>query len=596
MQAIEGFRLSPQQQRVWRLQQQAETAVFHASCAVVVKGDLDLAALRAALETVVAHHEILRTTYAALPGLSLPLQVIATVGAPSLEMMSDTLADTAAAIGDRLREVAAPSFVLASGPLLRAACWRLPGTDYLVVLSSPALSNDRLGLRNVVSEIGRAYAAARAGGELPEPPCQYADIAEALNGLSEEAGGEAGVEFWRCQDLGSLLGAKLAGSTGDAPPGAFRPAAARFTVPPALAAVAKGAAAQLGVPASTFALACWAALLHRLTGLPRLMVGVAADGRSAAELGTVPGLFTRHLPVVIDLGGTSGFAALSRTLERHWGECLDWQDYFSWGSSEGTFPFAFEWVAPPESLAGGELALDIVREDFRSGGCRLELLLTPAGAGWEGEIRYDAAATSAAQAETLAGRWLTVLASAAKSPAGRLDELEVLAPGERQQLVVELNATGLDNPRADVLPRLFERQVAATPERVALVSEERRLTYAELDALADRVAASLRALGITAEKRVALCVERSVEMMAALLGILKVGVAYVPLDPEYPTPRLSHILEDCRPLCCSPGLISPSVFLASRAPPCRSMRRCPRNVRNPPWAPAAFPASTALPM
>ncbi len=233
MQAIEGFWLSPQQRRVWPLQQRAGAAAFHASCAVVVKGDLDLSALRAALAAVVDRHEILRTTYAEVPGLSLPLQVIAAAAAPPLEVRPGTVADTAAAIDDRLREVAAPPFVLTDGPLLRAACWCLAGAEgHLLVLTSPALSNDRTGLRNVVAEIGRAYAAERAGGELPEPPCQYADVAEALNGLGAEAGGEAGVEFWRSQDLGSLLGAALAGSTGEAPERAFQPPAARFQVPP----------------------------------------------------------------------------------------------------------------------------------------------------------------------------------------------------------------------------------------------------------------------------------------------------------------------------------------------------------------------------
>ncbi len=280
---------------------------------------------------------------------------------------------------------------------------------------------------------------------------------------------------------------------------------------------------------------------------------MAADGRSTPELSPVPGLFARHLPVVVEFAGTS-FAAFSQGLERHWGECLDWQDYFSWdlveaggkGGSDHTFSFAFEWVAPPKRFTDGGLTLDIVREGFRGEGCRLELLLTPDGAGWQGEIRYDTEAVPAAEAETLAGCWLAVLASAAAAPAARLDELAVLAPKERQRLLVDLNATGLDHPGLDVLPQLFERRAAATPEQVALVAGERSLTYAELDALADRIAAHLHASGVAPEERVALCVERSVEMVAALLGILKAGGAYVPLDPEYPTARLSHILNDCR--------------------------------------------------
>src|SRR4051812_46500845 len=119
MQAIEGFRLSPQQRRVWRLQQRAGTVALNAGCAVVVKGNLDLAALRAALAAVVDRHEILRTTYAEIPGLSLPLQVIAAAAAPPLAVAPGAVADTAAAIDDRLREVVAPPFVLAAGPLLR---------------------------------------------------------------------------------------------------------------------------------------------------------------------------------------------------------------------------------------------------------------------------------------------------------------------------------------------------------------------------------------------------------------------------------------------------------------------------------------------
>ncbi len=548
-QTVRGFLLSPQQTRLWLLQQR-DGAPFRAQCVVRIAGRLDPLALAAAVRRAVARHEILRTTYSCLPGMTVPLQVIGVEeGFIYQECDLRGLASDAQRAGLRQAEergLLLP-FDYASGPLVSATLAALAPERHALVLTLPSLCVDRQGLRNLVREIARCYGAQVSGQELPEPPLQYADYCGILNDFLQSEDAAAGREYWRKQApeaLGARRAAHLPGQKPVAERAEFAPA-----VEPVEAAVADAEglaerARALGVTEADLLLAAWAALLERLAGAA-VPIGVADGGRRYPELQEALGLMARYLPVELGATGGAPLAALADLAGRTLGEHRDWQESHEPAASAASYlAYCFEYVEAwePEESAGVSFAAE--REWACGERFDLKLACVRRGGALSAELHYDGTRFERAEVERLAERWRTLLADALSHPERAVGELELLGESERRQVLGAWSGNRREYAPGPLVPRWIAEQAARHPERPAVEHEGERLSYGELASRSGQVASRLRALGVGTESRVGLCVPRSLEMVVGLLGILRAGGAYVPLDPSHPAERLEWLLAD----------------------------------------------------
>jgi non-ribosomal peptide synthetase component F len=300
-------------------------------------------------------------------------------------------------------------------------------------------------------------------------------------------------------------------------------------------------------------------LLWRLSGLPKIVVGTAFDGRSYPELEEALGLFTRYLQLGQQLSGELSFSEVVQSVGRGLSEAHEWQEYFSWAESGGSgvgngaggrretqyCALAFGYEELPARLTVGELQWSFARLSSCVERYEVKLQCQRREQQFELQWHYDAGRLNARAVERLAQQYATLVASACANPAAPIAELAVVSAAEREELVVEWNRTAVAYPEAGrCLPELFEAQVERSPTAIAVVYEGATLTYAELEQRANQVAHYLQGQGLGAESVVGLLLERSLELVVCLLGVLKAGAAYLPLDADYPEARLSYMLAD----------------------------------------------------
>lgn len=558
-----GYRLSPQQERLW-LQQQDQSLPYWSQTALCLKGRLDLPRLHAALQQLIRRHEIFRTIFYRAPGMTLPVQVITETDGLSIEEEDLTClspGEQAARVEEWEREVGQRSIEWTRGPLLHFRIGKLGPTQHILLISVPALCADTKTLHNFVREFSQAYTA--GGQDVCSDACssddvvQYADFAEWQHTVLESEDGKAGRRFWHTQDYTALLQTTLPCEHRSQESTAFLPRWMPVEVSPEQAAQVDAVAVDNRTTPSIIFLACWQLLLWRLTGHSEGLVGMACEGRTE-ELEEACGLFAKYIPLQCQLDAHLSFSALVEVLHHKASEAAEWQIYWNWeepspameeGREVSFFPFCFAWEERPLPDTGADIFCVIDRQWTTIDRYKLQLVGVQKTAEVSVALHYDAALFSAEAMLALARQFTTLLTSAVYNPHEAISRLEMLSDAERQQIVVTFNQTRMAYPPVHGLHTLFETQAERTPEAVAVVCAGQSLTYWELDRRANQVAHSLRASGVGPEVRVGLCVERSAEMVIGILGILKAGGAYVPLDPASPKERLVYMLEDAQVRC-----------------------------------------------
>ncbi|HSF40222.1 MAG TPA: amino acid adenylation domain-containing protein [Thermoanaerobaculia bacterium] len=556
-----GFRLSPQQRRVWRLQKDGP-ASCSILCALRIEGDLDRHALRRALAATVARHEILRTAFRLPAGLSMPLQVIlepGPVSLPEVDFQGISPAQKSAGATSLLRALGSPPFDLMRGEGWRAALVRLGPCEHEMLFALSATCADPGALEPLAADLFAAYAHQIAGGEHnPEPPPQYADVAEWQNNLLEAEDTAEGIETWRKHwtehDIDDRIALPLPLQESEAAPGPFGPREA--AVP--LARETAGALARLaeawGCPPQVLILTAWKAVIQRGTGRDETLVGVLYSGRDAEELRGVVGPLARYLPIAARFSPGAPLREAVVQARQAMEEAEPWGEYFSWdhvtgnGHGAGGFPVCFEAAAKDWELA--VVGLRVAPVPLPWNNAILDSFSLALSCHGEGEnlrlaLRYDPRRFRGEAARRLAGRLAALLSSVAARPEASFADHPAMAEEELDHWL-ELSAAppAADRGRGDTLAAVFEKQVDRAPDRLALVAGDGRLTFRELDLRANRLAHHLRAAGAGPEVTVALCLERSAEAVVALLAVWKAGAAYVPLDPSQPAERLAYLLED----------------------------------------------------
>jgi amino acid adenylation domain-containing protein len=552
---IVGYRLSPQQQHLWLLQQRERGRAYRAQCAILIEGGLDTNILKTAIETVIHRHEILRTSFHILPGALMPVQVIAQSGRPAFDecdLSQCDPPDQETAIEALLQRMSQPPFDFEPDSLLAFSLARLWPYTHVLCIRLPALCADLATFKNLVREIGDSYAAALRNEALADAAMQYADVANWQNELLESQEAEPERQYWRRQQLTDLLALPLPLEQPSLEDPGFEPRMIRSTIQPRVRERIEALVHQYQSSTSAFLLACWQVLLWRLTGQSDIVVGTAYDGRNYEGLEEVLGLFARYLPVRCHLPDNAQFNQILQQAHEATREISEWQEYFSWdyitGSSAAQtppfFPVCFEFEEQAAKYSVADIAVSIHSHLVCIDRFKLKLAGVQREDGLIVEFHYDSNLFCAEDINRLAGQFRMLIESIFKTPGAPISALEILTEAERQQLLVEFNNTHADYPHDKCLHQLFEAQVERTPDHVAAVFEGQRLSYAELNARANQLAHHLQRFGVGPEALVGIFMERSLEMVIGLLAVLKAGAAYVPLDPEYPKERVTFMLED----------------------------------------------------
>jgi len=562
-QILEGFRLSPQQRRVWLLQQ--DSPVYHAQCAVLLEGDLQTEIFRQSVQAVINRHEILRTTFHLPAGMSVPFQVVRETSIPSwhsVDLAGLSHEEQEAKIQNLFQEQARLLFNFEQGPLLHFSLLTLSEQKHVLLVCLPSLCGDTASLKNLVCEISQCYAARLEGEEVSGEEQRYVQFSEWQNELLE-AQYETGKDYWRKLGLSAVPALKLPFENHSREKLGFKPELLTLTIKPDIVAEIEAFIRKHDTSTLVFLLVCWQTLLWRLTGQPDVLIATGFDGRKFEELRGALGLFAQSLPIPGHFEQDSQFSEILSQAREATRDAYEWQEYFAWEQDAGSaepvffsFGFEFEQRPPPHHANGVSFSIDqqlVCIDRFK-----VKLCCVQTTDSLIAEFHYDSHLFLADDIERLAEQFHTLLKSALNDPETTISKLEILSEVERQWLVVEWNNTKTGSPKEKCIHHLFEQQAERAPDNLAVVYENQQLTYAELNARANQLARYLQRLGVGPEVLVAICVERSLEMIVGMLAVLKAGGAYVPLDPVLPKERLAFLLEDTQ----APVLLTQSRLLS----------------------------------
>ena len=529
--ATAGFWLSPQQKHVWALQQEGRVLLSVAQ--FQVDGDVSDQAFASALKQLASRHEILHTIYVRQPGMKFPFQAVLDVAEPAVEVLDLTKLPEAEK-SERLDELFVEKQSASVGPdqeqVVSATIARLTPEFNAVVLSLPAMAADVASMKIVVGEL-TAMLSGQAT-EQSEEPLRYVQFAQWQNDLIEgdEENTAKGKQFW--ETVGEEPGLSLPNELKASDIRSER-VVTRMLDEHAASQIS-ALARRLNASESELLLAAWQCVLWRLTNQSTFRIGVVFDGREYDELRDAVGLISKTLPIEARFDGDFHFQDVVQHVHKAMAKAAEWQEYYVPGHGLGAdAPVCFEWL-PTKSDSNVAIARIAVCNDSY----KVKLAADKRAGGFVLEFHFDAMRIAGETVARMAGYFTTLLSGALSSPESEVSRLPLLDEKELQQLVVEWNQTSADYPRDRCFHELFEAQAAATPDRPAVRFNDEVLSYRQLNERANQLAHHLRAVGVGPDSLVGLCVERSAQMMVAVLGILKAGGAYVPLNPDNPKPRL----------------------------------------------------------
>jgi amino acid adenylation domain-containing protein len=551
------FPMSFAQQRLWFLDQlEPNGSAYAMPAAVRLSGRLDVERLKGALAGIVARHEALRTVFRVVDGE--PSQVIAGDAAPDLpleDLSALSPADQETEVRRRLDDDIRRPFDLARGPLLRTRLLRLAEDRHVLIVVLHHIVSDGWSMGVFVREMTALY----AGRDLPDLPIQYADYAvwqrETLAGERLEAL----VAHW-CERLAGAPGLlELPADRSRPPSQTFGGAEVPVSVGRDLTDRLLGLGRARGATPLMVLITAFAVLLARLSGQNDVVIGTPIAGRTRAEVEPLIGFFVNTLALRFPLSPDESFeSALARTREA----ALE-----AYAHQELPFERLVEALNPDRALNHSPVFQAMfILQNAPAGtldlpGLTVESMATPADTakydvtltlaetdgGLDGSLEYNTRLFDRETAEAFVRRFAVLLSGIAADPAVKVGALPLVSPAERERLVALGRGPVTPVPEAPFFTRIAE-QAARTPDAVAIATlDGRTTTYGELEARANRLAHALHRLGAGPGERVALFVERGPDLVAGLLGILKSGAAYIPLDPVYPAERIALMLEDGQP-------------------------------------------------
>ncbi|MBD2517741.1 amino acid adenylation domain-containing protein, partial [Nostoc sp. FACHB-973] len=554
--------LSYAQQRLWFLDQfEPNSAFYNIPAALRLVGTLSFAALEQSLKEIIQRHETLRTNFITIDGKAtqvIQTQTNWTVRVVDFKDLSTSSSEIA--LQELGRQQALQPFDLASDVLIRATLVVLSETEHVLIVCMHHVVSDGWSIGVFVQELTALYNAYSIGQPclLPPLPIQYADFAIWQRGWLQGEVLQKQLSYWQ-QQLGDAS-TFLALPTDRPRPAVqtYHGAYVEFALSVELTQKLTQLSQQQGVTLFMTLLAAYDTLLYRYTGQTDILVGTPIANRDRTEIEGLIGFFVNTLVLRANLDGDRTFQELLPEIREMALGAYAHQDLPFEMLVEALQPerdlshtplFQVMFVLQNAPMSQVELSgLTISHLPIESATAKFDLTLTMenTATGLVGAWEYNTDLFDASTIERMTGHFVTLLEAIVENPKQRISQLPMLTESEERQLLIEWNDTQTDYPIDKCIHQLFEEQVERTPDAVAVRYENQQLTYGELNSRANQLAHYLQSLGVSADVLVGICVERSIEMVVGLLGILKAGGAYVPLDPEYPTERLSFMLEDAQ--------------------------------------------------
>jgi amino acid adenylation domain-containing protein len=554
--------LSFAQQRLWLLDQlEPGIPAYNIPMAFRLKGPLNAAALGRSFAEILRRHESLRTSFKTV-GLE-PLQFVAPAAAFQLPLIDLKNLPPPAREAEARRlatlDASAP-FNLSAGPLVRISLIRLDTQDHVVTLTTHHIVSDGWSRGIVVRETAALYEAfcAHRPSPLPGLPIQYADYAiwqrEFLSGDVLESH----LSYWTEKLRAAPPVLNLPTDRPRPPVQTFNGASEPFQIPDELSEKLQSLGAENNASLFMVLLGAFNALLARYTGQEDIVIGTPVANRNKAELEVLIGFFINSLVLRTDLSGDPTFLQLlARVREVTLGAYAHQELPFEKIvealqpdrnlSHAPVYQIAFILENTPRSDVEVEgLALTPLRTESVNSKFDLTLALAQFGPSLLGSVEYNTDLFDQPTIARMITHYVRILEVVASDPQLRLSQLPLLTEAEWQRLVVEFNETATEAPDDRCVNLLLEAQARRSPQAIAVSFGQRQLTYEELDQRANQLARFLKSLNVGPDVPVALCLDRSLEMVVGILGVLKAGGAYVPIDTSYPPERIAFILSDAR--------------------------------------------------
>ncbi|HZQ95824.1 MAG TPA: amino acid adenylation domain-containing protein [Candidatus Sulfotelmatobacter sp.] len=547
------------QRRLWFLNQlQGPTAAYNVPVGLWLYGPLDVPALRTSLAQIVDRHESLRTTFVLQNGELLQLVTPAIpVDLPITDFAH--LAEPYPAAYDFARKQVEAPFDLSAGPLFRADLLRFSAEEHVLLCTMHHAITDAWSMKVFTNELAALYEAHASGrpADLPEIPIQYGDYAEwQIDTLGTEEA-QQHLAYWqsKLKDSPPLL--ELPQDRPRPAEPTLRGATRSFPMAPEVVAGVASLAARFRATPFMLLLAAFKVLLYRYSGEPDVLVGIPVAGRNQVETESLIGFFVDTVVLRDNLAGNPRFVdLLAQVRETLLGalahaevpfekvvEVLQPERNLSYNP---IFQVMFSSIqSPVRSRDFGNLSVFPYVVDATTSMFDLNFTLVEwiGGKSWL-QIDYNTDLFDASTIERMQEHFGNLLRGIIANPEQAIADLPLLNEKEKQQLVMEFNATSAELRHDLCLHELFEQQVRRTPQATAVIMCDERLSYHDLNRRADALADYLRRLGAGPDVLIGLCLDRSINLLVGILGILKAGAAYVPLDPAYPRQRLHQIITD----------------------------------------------------
>lgn len=549
---VEGYRLSPQQRRVWALRERGGEAASLMQCEVKLRGELDPERLRQAIGAAVRQHEILRTHFAQVTGMNVPLQVVNEEAgfAWNTRDAGGMSPEEQTALLQQVREGARERHVdYEGGATLAAWLAKQSDSEHTLVLSVPSLCADLASSENLVETIRRIYDGDDGSGRQMEETVQYADLCTWLNELIEGEDAAAGQDYWQAKLAKPAEPWRLAGEVQGQE--AYLPGRTEQRWIGEDARAVTKMASRTGVSEASVLLGCWQSLLWRLSRVEQVRVGVNVTGRSYEGMAGVIGRLERQLPVIIAVSNERLLWEMLREVEQQQQEICEWQEHYNWERFETREPasagFGFSYAERVGKWASPGLSWEIVKSSGSGERNKAWLNCVRRGEELAFELHYDRGAIEERLAQRILGQYCRLVKSATESDeATRVVELKLVANEEQRRLLEEFSGATVAHDRKRTVVEFIEEHARKNAEDIAVESGVERLSYGELEHRANQLARHLREKGVGPEQIVGICLDRSAGMIVGLLAILKAGGAYLPLDGSYPRARLDYMLSDSR--------------------------------------------------
>jgi len=548
------------QQGLWFLEQLvSDNPFYNMPVHLRLRGSLDVAALERTLGEIVRRHEILRTAFVALDGQ--PFQVVTpaqNLTLPVIALRELPGSEQEAELQRLAAEEAKRTFNLTRGPLLRAKLLCLDEKEHVLLVTMHHIISDGWSLGIIFRELAALYEAfsSKKPSPLTELPIQYADYAIWQRRCLEGDVLEAQLAYWK-NHLANIPVLELPTDRPRPAVQTFQGSIEHLEIDSQLRGNLRALSQRSGTSLFMTLLAVFVTLLARYSGQEDIVVGSVIANRNRAELERLIGFFVNTLVMRTDLSGRPTFREL---LDRVRQEALR-----AYAHQDLPFEKLVEEIQPERDMSRNPLfqvmfvLQDAPRQDVELPGLvfgsaeevhtgtakfDLTLIVKDTGEGLIGSLEYNTDLFDAATIARMAKQYQILLEGVVAHPDRPIWDLPLFSTTERHQMLVEWNDTGADYPQNTCFHHLFEDQVGRTPDAIGVVYEGEQLTYRALNARANQLAHHLRNLGVGPEVPVGICMERSLEMIVGLLGVLKAGGAFMPLDPAYPKKRLAFMLSD----------------------------------------------------